>query len=793
MELGFGRGSIVEWVEGAPEDGGADFVPAQERFLVEMPIGAGGMGEVFLVTDQDLRRQVAMKVLRRDVDAGRDQRLHFIAEAQATSQLEHPGIPPVHDMGLTPDGRLYFTMKLVQGRTLREVLHDLVLKRKEVQREYTLHRMVSILERICEPVHFGHEKGVIHRDLKPENVMLGDYGEVHVMDWGLARVQSESDDPSDFEVVETARKDAGLDTRQGAIKGTLPYMSPEQARGNRLDRRSDIYALGCLLYEILTLHVAFDPRDAELVSKKQAGDVPDVTTRNPRRKVPEPLASICRRAMATDREQRFATAEELAGALRHWLDGRSERARRHEEAEALAEKGREASRRYLDLRERIRAAGRAAEQEARHYEPHQSVSEKRPLIEARARVEELEVDLALAFAEAQKLLDAALLQEPRNHAARAALVELWRERLADAERRQDRADVAYALVMIERYRDGPVPSDGTLTLTSDPPGAEVFLARYTEVDGVLTPSAEKQLGATPLGPVTLPMGSYLCVLKKPGYRDTRYPVHITRECRWQGDVTMRTDAEIGDELVHVPAGPFLYGEGEKTTTTTLPDFAIQRYPVTFADYLEFLETLDDEEANERMPQTPGDGPYVERREDGRYRVLPILVEGPARAWSLENYGEEFELRLPVIGISYDDAEAYCRWKTETTGREWRLPTEEEREKAARGVDGRRFAWGDLEDASLGKCRESREVPAQPEPVGAFPTAESVYGMGDASGGAWDWTSSWQDERHSSRVLRGGSWLNPPHVLRAANRNALLPRERLSFATVRCARSLPPSR
>jgi formylglycine-generating enzyme required for sulfatase activity len=172
-------------------------------------------------------------------------------------------------------------------------------------------------------------------------------------------------------------------------------------------------------------------------------------------------------------------------------------------------------------------------------------------------------------------------------------------------------------------------------------------------------------------------------------------------------------------------------------------------------------------------------------------VLPILVEGRARDWSLQEYGEGFELRLPVIGISYDDAEAYCRWKTEATGMEWRLPTEEEREKASRGVDGRRFAWGDLEDASLGKCRESRAVPSQPEPVGAFPSSESVYGMGDASGGVWDWTSSWEDERRSSRTLRGGSWLNPANVLRAANRSALLPRERNSFVGMRCARSLAP--
>ncbi len=171
----------------------------------------------------------------------------------------------MHDIGLTPDGRLYFTMKLVQGRTLREVLHDLLLKRREVHREYTLHRLISILERICEPLHFSHEKSVIHRDVKPENIMLGDYGEVHVMDWGLARIAESTAELSEIGTVETARRDAGLDTQHGALKGTLPYMSPEQLRGEKLDRRSDIYALGCLLYEMLTLQRAFDTSAPQLL------------------------------------------------------------------------------------------------------------------------------------------------------------------------------------------------------------------------------------------------------------------------------------------------------------------------------------------------------------------------------------------------------------------------------------------------------------------------------------------------------------------------------------------------
>ena len=143
----------------------------------------------------------------------------------------------------------------------------------------------------------------------------------------------------------------------------------------------------------------------------------------------------------------------------------------------------------------------------------------------------------------------------------------------------------------------------------------------------------------------------------------------------------------------------------------------------------------------------------------------------------------------MVGISFEDAKAYCAWKTKETGEKWRLPTEQEREKAARGVDGRRFPWGDVEDASLAKCRDARDEDAQPEPVGAFATAASVYGMADAAGGMWDWTASWYDERCSLRVLRGGSWDNGTTLLRCAIRYRFDPRNRSSNIGFRCARGL----
>ena len=216
--------------------------------------------------------------------------------------------------------------------------------------------------------------------------------------------------------------------------------------------------------------------------------------------------------------------------------------------------------------------------------------------------------------------------------------------------------------------------------------------------------------------------------------------------------------------------------------------AIARYPVTFGEYAEFLDALGDEEAKERCPHTQNET-FMQRGEDGRFRPLHVIVEGEAHERCVERHGSDYLSRIPVIGISWDDAVAYCEWQAKTTNQEWRLPTEQEREKAARGVDGRTFAWGDLADASLGKCSDSRPENTQPEPIGAFPTAESVYGMGDASGGVWDWTDSWFDERRSLRVLRGGSWLNIVAALRCADRSRSAPRTRVTGIGFRCARDL----
>jgi len=798
-----GRASVLPEAKPGGAPPGAAFVPSKEKYAVEGAIGRGGMGEILLVTDHDLRRQVAMKVLLEDAADDYEARLHFVAEAQATSQLEHPGIPPVHDIGIAPDGRLYFTMKLVRGRTLREIVHDLFVGRPEVQREWTLHRLVGVSERLCEALHFAHERGVLHRDIKPENVMLGDYGEVHLMDWGLARVAGAPASPPDAaslwresDRVRTARTETASETRYGDVKGTVPYLAPEQL-GGEADRRSDVYALGLVLYEMLTLYPAFDPHGQGLIQRVAKAEIPPVETRNPRRVVPPDLAEACRKATAREPEARYGTAAEMGARLRAWLDGSSEFERRHREAEAFAARGIEAVAGYARAKDAVTLAESEVERQAAAFEPWQAIAEKRPYLAAKRGLRAATTGVALAFAEASKWFDAALGQEERNVTARTALARLWKGRLEDAERRADEADVEYALEMVRRFDDGPLASfvrgDGALTLASEPAGAEVTLSRFVERDGVLVPEESQSLGRTPIGPLRLAMGSYLCVLSKAGFEDARYPVHVTRDRAWEGRVRLRRAEELGAGFVYVPGGPFVYGEGKAARTAELEDFAIARYPVTFGEYARFLAAVECERgagaADEHVPRDANVGPLMIRGGDGRFAVKPDLIDGPPAERCLREHGPGWIDRLPVVCVSFDDTVAYCAWQSRETGQTWRLPTEEEREKAARGVDGRRFPWGDVEDASLLKCGQSRPENPQPEPVGAFPTSTSVYGMGDAAGGVWDWTDSWFDVGHRWRVLRGGSWHLGAALGRTTCRNWITPTDRFTYSGFRCAKGL----
>jgi tRNA A-37 threonylcarbamoyl transferase component Bud32 len=224
------------------------------RFQLFGEIARGGMGAVLKARDPDLGRELAIKVL---LEKHRDKPelvRRFVEEAQIGGQLQHPGIVPIYDLGAFADRRPYFAMKLIKGRTMANLLEA------RVEPAVDLPRFLSIFEQVCQTVAYAHARGVIHRDLKPSNVMVGSFGEVQVMDWGLAKVlprggAADESTPTPEPLVATARSGSDADdSRPGSVMGTPAYMPPEQARGEtaRSDERADVFALGSILCEVLT-------------------------------------------------------------------------------------------------------------------------------------------------------------------------------------------------------------------------------------------------------------------------------------------------------------------------------------------------------------------------------------------------------------------------------------------------------------------------------------------------------------------------------------------------------------
>jgi serine/threonine-protein kinase len=309
------------------------------RYEVREKIAGGGMGWVWLARDPELNRPLAIKVLRDESHGDPELERRFREEAQITGQLQHPGIPPVHDVGVLPDGRPFFAMKLIKGRTLAELL------RERQSPGDDLSRFVAVFEQVCQTLAYAHSKRVIHRDLKPSNVMVGAFGEVQVMDWGLAKLlrppeDGTEEDHADASAIATARPNAaGLSSQVGAVLGTPAYMAPEQARGevDSLDERSDVFGLGGLLCIILTGDPPLRGPSGEARRRGALGDLSDALTRVEGCGFDPELVQLARACLAAEKEARPRDAGVVAQAIGAYLAGVQQRLREAERQRAVAE------------------------------------------------------------------------------------------------------------------------------------------------------------------------------------------------------------------------------------------------------------------------------------------------------------------------------------------------------------------------------------------------------------------------------------------------------------------------
>jgi serine/threonine-protein kinase len=323
----------------APGDG-----PAVPGYEILGLLGRGGMGEVYLARDPDLNRRLAVKVLQPRHRGQPELALRFREEAQVTGQLQHPGVPPVHEVGRLPDGRPFFAMKLIRGRALAELL------KARPRPGDDLARFLAVFEQVCQAVAYAHSQGVVHRDLKPSNIMVGAFGEVQVLDWGLAKVlgqpvatspDSTSPGPEGPGGVRTVRSGtAGVESAAGTVLGTLAYMAPEAARGEveQLDERCDVFGLGAILCEVLTgqpPHLGETPEATHLQAAR--GDLAEALGRLDRCGAGAELVRIAKECLAPQRAGRPRDAGEVAKELSAYLEGVEARLRRAELDRAEAE------------------------------------------------------------------------------------------------------------------------------------------------------------------------------------------------------------------------------------------------------------------------------------------------------------------------------------------------------------------------------------------------------------------------------------------------------------------------
>ncbi len=365
--------------EAAPDDFSAtDTEKAYYRRLVAKNHGdrkyrsfgklvAGGMGAILRVLDQDLQRTSAMKVVLPAFKHQEDALTGFIAEAKITGLLEHPNVIPVHELGLTESEGLYFTMKLAQGEALNAILERLRAGDPDTAETYTPYHLLSIFRKVCDALSYAHSRHIIHQDIKPHNIMVGQYGEVLLMDWGLARYVGNPDQEPDPGQRELIKDFLGLlKSDDDIIKGSPVYMAPEQAVGDGagLDLQTDIFLLGSTLYHMFALVPPYfgDAIDEVLERARTVNLIPP-DRRAPDRQIPEEVCRIILKAMAPDKADRYRTVEELSSDIDDLIAGKWSRQekKRFAAGEMLMEEGDAGDEAYLILSGEVQVIKETAE------------------------------------------------------------------------------------------------------------------------------------------------------------------------------------------------------------------------------------------------------------------------------------------------------------------------------------------------------------------------------------------------------------------------------------------------
>jgi eukaryotic-like serine/threonine-protein kinase len=667
-------------------------------------LGAGGMGEVYRARDTRLGREVAVKVLPAHRAQDPEALARLEREAQAVAALSHPNILAIHDLG-TDQGVFYVVTELLEGETLRSRLASFALPWRKA---------AEIGAAIADGLAGAHLKGVIHRDLKPDNIYLTRDGRVKILDFGLARlapVMSQQD--------QTSAPTTPPQTEPGILMGTVGYMSPEQARGLPADTRSDVFSLGCVLYEMLTGRRAFSrPTAPETLTAILNEDPPDVSESG--RQIPAGLSRLLRRCLEKNPEERLQAARDLAFDLRSIL------------SDSELDRTSSGPREIVPVRA-----------------PSESESPAAPLVRAVVPRRKRAILYAGLAGLGLLLITAGLLirrtQETRRFRATTARLES----AAAAGHLDEVTGLLMAMGLDlgdERLASLAKRVAGTLSVVTDPAGATVAVTRVQPITGFAS-RREITLGRAPVAERRLVAGEYLVRLTADRMNPVEFlePIEAGKDLRVARKLVPSTAASEGMTLVDEGGSP-VSPPGESVSA-----FLIDKYEVTNAGFLKFVaaggyrdqtfwpETLIVK--GKPMPWAAAARVFVDRT------GLP----GP-RSWSGGTFPEG-KGDHPVIGVSWYEATAYARW----LGKE--LPTREQWWRAALGDTRGAFPWGN--DVRTAELRANFGLVGT-RPVGSYPLGVSPFGCFDTAGNVREWLR----EPASDRALRsvvGGAWEDPAYM------------------------------